>query len=109
MDSVAKLPPGAAFTIRQGQATLSIGRDAEGHLVADARCDSISRRCIYLEKELSRISSQSTALRSDVEQTSTAPNGPTGWQWFWIRLGQMAAAAVAIRLIIYFFINKLKS
>lgn len=109
MDSVAKLPPGAAFTLRQGQATLSVGRDEAGHLVADARCDSISRRCIYLEKELSRISRQSTASDSVAAQTAAVPSGPTGWQWFWIRMGQVAAAAVAMRWIIHLFINKFKS
>lgn len=96
MDSVARLPAGAVYTARQGQATLRVGHDGQGRLVAESECDSISRRCFYLEKELTRISRENSL--GSVEQQPPA-SGPTGWQWFWIRTGQIAAGVCGSILI----------
>lgn len=97
-DSVFKLPLGAFFTARRGQVSLRVGRDKDGRLTAESECDSISRRCYYLEEEVSRLSRQSSGSLSETV-TVQPPKGPTGLQWFWIRTGQLLAALLAVRVI----------
>lgn len=93
-----KLPLGAFFTARRGQVSLRVGRDKDGRLTAESECDSISRRCYYLEEEVSRLSRQSSGSLSETV-TVQPPKEPTGLQWFWIRTGQLLAALLAVRVI----------
>lgn len=55
MDSVFKLPVGAWYAEKQGQASVKVGRDSQNNLVVESACDSIQRRCWYLEEEITRI------------------------------------------------------
>lgn len=94
MDSVSELPVGAWFTAKQGQAQAKVGNDGNGNLIVESSCDSIQRRCWYLEEEITRI-------RNELQEQETRPpdNGPTGWQWFWIRTGQILTAVCSLILI----------
>lgn len=102
MDSVSSLPPGAWYGAQQGQASVRVSRDSTGrYLLVESACDSIRRRCLYLEEEITRIRSSTALLhneqwRQEKEETQTSPHpsaaAPTGWQWFWIRTGQVLAA-----------------
>lgn len=56
-------------------------------LTLTASCDSLARQVILLTEELTR-----TRSKAEVEQKLPPPSrSPTGWQWFWIRLGQLSA------------------
>lgn len=94
MDSVFNLPPGAWYGARQGQASVNVGRDSDNNLIVESACDSIQRRCLYLEEEITRI-------RNELQETETQPpdTGPSGWQWFWIRIGQIASAVCCLIII----------
>ena len=94
MDSISKLPIGAWYTGKQGQASVMVGRDSSDNLLVESTCDSIQRRCYYLEEELIRI-------RNELQEKETQPpdTGPTGWQWFRIRTGQILSAVCCSILI----------
>lgn len=94
MDSVASLPEGAWYGARQGQASVRLGRDSLDNLIVESACDSIQRRCWYLEEEITRI-------RNELQEKETQPpdTGPTGWQWFWIHTGRIAASVCCLIII----------
>lgn len=94
MDSVFKLPVGAWYAEKQGQASVKVGRDSQNNLVVESACDSIQRRCWYLEEEITRI-------RNEWQEKEMQPPdiGPTGWQWFWIHTGRTATAVCCLIII----------
>ena len=97
MDSVAKLPAGAWYAGRQGQASVQAGNDGNGNLLVESSCDSIQRRCWYLEEEVTRI-------RNEWQEKAGRPpevivHEPSGWQWFWMRTGQILTAACCLVII----------
>ncbi len=96
--AIEALPPDAAYTDRNGQATVTLRKGMGDTLVVTATCDSLARQYLLLQEEFTR-------LRSATETQYLPPatvNEPTGWQWFFIRLGQLAAAGLVLYLIIYF-------
>lgn len=96
-DSLARLPKGACYSGKEGQASVRVSRDDANNVVVESYCDSIQQRCLYLEDEIVRIRD---ALQSQEAASATA-SGPTVWQWFWIRTGQvLTGAALAILAII---------
>jgi hypothetical protein len=94
MDSIFNLPTGAWYTGRQGQASVKVGRDSANNLIVESTCDSIQRRCYYLEEEITRI-------RNELQEQEARPpdTGPTGWQWFWIRTGQILLAVCCLGIV----------
>lgn len=55
LENLLNLPPGAGYTARSknGRASLELTREGE-NIVATSRCDSIARRCIYMQREVFR-------------------------------------------------------
>lgn len=99
------LPANAGYHARDGQANLDV-RVSGDSIYITATCDSLAREVIRLTEELTRI-------RNDTELTQLPPkviNEPTGWQWFFIRLGQIAATALALIVarIVFKWYSKIK-
>lgn len=87
LPQLRNLPPGANYSSRSGQARLDIRRGQGDTLQVTATCDSLARQVILLTEELTRIRS-----KAETEEKLPPPvRSPTGWQWFWIRLGQLSA------------------
>jgi hypothetical protein len=74
-----------------------VSRDDHNNIVVVSTCDSLQQRCLYLEDEVVRIRDALQQQQASLSKES----GPTAWQWFWIRTGQvLAGAALAILIII---------
>ena len=68
-DSLRKLPEGAAYRGKSGQANLTVGTDGKGNLVAEASCDSLQQLVLWYEEELTRIRSETKNETSNDVQT----------------------------------------
>lgn len=86
------LPIGAGYSGKKGQATVNVRRVSEDSLEVTATCDSLSRQVIYLQEELTRIRSQTSLEEHPPERIRE----PTGWQWFWIRTGQVSVGLLVL-------------
>ena len=91
------IPVGTGFSFRSGQATVSVKRLTGDSIQATATCDSLARQVILLSRELSRVSRQTATTVSQVPPQVIRQ--PSAWQWFWIRTGQIAVAALLLILI----------
>ncbi|MFS0846973.1 MAG: hypothetical protein ACLVK0_14795 [Parabacteroides merdae] len=76
-DSLRKLPEGAVYRGKSGQANLTVGSDDSGNIVAEASCDSLQQLVLWYEEELARIRSETkNEISNDVqteEKTSSEP------------------------------------
>lgn len=84
---------------------MQVGRDGNNNLIVESACDSIQRRCWYLEEEITRI-------RNELQEKETKPpevivHEPTGWQWFWIHTGRIAVALCCLGLVLARFKRRL--
>ena len=68
-DSLRKLPEGAVYRGKSGQANLTVGSDGKGNLVAVASCDSLQQLVLWYEEELTRIRSETQSETSNDVQT----------------------------------------
>ena len=68
-DSLRKLPDGAVYRGKSGQANLTVGTDGKGNLVAEASCDSLQQLVLWYEEELIRIRSETKSEISNDVQT----------------------------------------
>ena len=50
-DSLRKLPEGAVYSGKSGQANLTVGSDDSGNIVAEASCDSLQQLVLWYEEE----------------------------------------------------------
>ncbi len=107
MDRLAVLPEGAGYSGRSGQATASVIRGSGDTLIFTSTCDSLARRVIALREELTRIRSET--VRAVEEQPPEVLHSPTGWQWFWIRTGQAAAAVLSLSIVYGLLKRRLKT
>lgn len=99
-ENLQKLPAGSGYHKKDGQANLTVTKDEEGNIYIEASCDSLQRVITMYEEENLRLS---RLLEEKV--TEPPPCKPTGWQWFWIRFGQMTLIVVAG----WFGIKKIKN
>ena len=67
--SLRKLPEGAVYRGKSGQANLTVGSDGKGNLVAEASCDSLQQLVLWYEEELTRIRSETRNETSNDVQT----------------------------------------
>ena len=68
-DSLRKLPEGAVYRGKSGQANLTVGSDDSGNIVAEASCDSLQQLVLWYEEELARIRSETKSEISNDVQT----------------------------------------
>ena len=73
-DSLRRLPDGAVYRGKSGQANLTVGTDGKGNLVAEASCDSLQQLVLWYEEELTRIRSETQSETSnDVQMEEKRP------------------------------------
>ena len=73
-DSLRKLPEGAVYRGKSGQANLTVGSDGSGNIVAEASCDSLQRLVLWYEEELARIRSETrNGTLNDVQTVEKRP------------------------------------
>ena len=73
-DSLRKLPDGAVYRGKSGQANLTVGTDGKGNLVSEASCDSLQQLVRLYEQELTRIRSETQSETSnDVQMEEKRP------------------------------------
>lgn len=96
MNALTQLPIGTGYNQRSGQATVDVRRGEGDTIYITATCDSLERQVISLTEELTRIRDETSVAEKPPEVKVV--NEPTGWQWFWIRTGQLAAAIAGLYL-----------
>ena len=73
-DSLRKLPEGAVYRGKSGQANLIVGTDGSGNLVAEASCDSLQQLVLWYEEELTRIRNETkNNVSNDVQMEEKRP------------------------------------
>lgn len=93
MDSLRRLPEGAVYSDRQGQATVTASRKDDNILVS-ASCDSLQNLCYRQEEELVRVRDR---LRE--EQIKKEPAAITFWQRLkWCSTGVLTGFAIGFTL-----------
>lgn len=92
---LAMLPTGAGYNFKSGQAGLTVTRGEGDTLYIYATCDSLQRIIDHYEEE--RVNLLSKSSEQIIEKP---PDGPTGWQWFWIRIGQLAVIYAVCRYLL---------
>ncbi len=76
-DSLRKLPEGAVYRWKSGQANLTVGSDDSGNIVAEASCDSLQQLVLWYEEELARIRSETkNEILNDVQTEEKRPPNP---------------------------------
>ena len=71
-DSLRKLPEGAVYRGKSGQANLTVGSDDSGNIVAEASCDSLQQLVLWYEEELARSETKSE-ISNDVQTVEKRP------------------------------------
>ena len=73
-DSLRKLPDGAVYRGKSGQANLTVRNDGSGNIVAEASCDSLQQLVLWYEEELTRIRNETKSETSnDVQMEEKRP------------------------------------
>lgn len=73
-DSLRKLPDGAVYRGKSGQANLTVRNDGSGNIVAVASCDSLQQLVLWYEEELTRIRNETNSETSnDVQMEEKRP------------------------------------
>lgn len=107
MNALTQLPIGTGYNQRSGQATVDVRRGEGDTIIVTATCDSLARQVIRLTEENRRIRNETT----QVDKPPEVIREPTGWQWFQIWIGRVAAAAIGLYLlykVIKQYLNKKK-
>lgn len=98
-DSLRKLPDGAVYRGKSGQANLTVGTDGKGNIVAEASCDSLQQLVLWYEEELTRIRNETNSETSnDVQMEEKRP--PNRMQTFitGVLAGLLAGVLLTIKL-----------
>lgn len=102
LDTLSKLPTGVWYFSKEGRASVMAGRDKNNNLIVESACDSVTRRCLFLEEENARLRESVTS-----EENKPVDTGPSGWQWFWIRTGQLLSVAAFVLLSVKIIKSKI--
>ena len=99
--SMYNLPDGAGYIGKNERAGIVVRKQGDT-ITITATCDSLQQIVMNYEVELTRLHQELETL----EQVT--PCTPTGWQWFWTRVGQLAVIFLLIRVIIFTDIKKIR-
>ena len=98
-DSLRKLPEGAVYGGKSGQANLTVGTDGKGNIVAEASCDSLQQLVLWYEEELTRIRSETNSeTRNDVQMEEKRPPNRMGTFITGVLAGLMAGVLLTIKV-----------
>jgi hypothetical protein len=100
MDNLRKLPQGAAYTQKQGQATVSAAVQGDS-LIITATCDSLQYLVYQYEKEITRLQSALEVIEKEKEPC------PSPLKWFlYGLLGGGLGGGTAASVITFIIIRK---
>ena len=98
-DSLRKLPEGAVYRGKSGQANLTVGSDGSGNIVAEASCDSLQQLVLWYEEELARIRSETrNGTLNDVQTEEKRPPNPVRVFIIGVLAGLLAGVLLTIKL-----------
>ena len=98
-DSLRKLPEGAVYRGKSGQANLTVGSDGKGNLGAEASCDSLQQLVLWYEEELTRIRSETrNETSNDVQTVEKRPQNRKRTFITGILAGLLAGVLLTIKL-----------
>lgn len=98
-DSLRKLPEGAVYRGKSGQANLTVGSDGKGNLVAEASCDSLQQLVLWYEEELTRIRSETrNETSNDVQIEEKRPPNRMRTFMTGVLAGLLAGVLLTIKL-----------
>lgn len=102
IDSLLKLPEGAAFHTRSGRASLTVGKGAQpGTIFVQSSCDSLQRlvECYERREQAHRSQGDSTGRSSaSVAETTVKETKKTAGPWPWCVLTFTAGITAGIVL-----------
>lgn len=102
IDSLLKLPEGAAFHTRSGRASLTVGKGAQpGTIFVRSSCDSLRRLVEYYERREQARSSQADSTErssASVAETTVKETKKTARPWLWCALTFIAGITAGIVL-----------
>ncbi|KAA6347823.1 hypothetical protein EZS27_004688 [termite gut metagenome] len=92
---IESLPVHAVYESKNGRAQVTLKKTATGETEITANCDSLNLIVESLYKEVFHLRVLESELTQKLsEQKVTEVNRLTGWQWFWVRLGQICLVAL---------------
>lgn len=98
-DSLRKLPEGAVYGGKSGQANLTVRNDGSGNIVAEASCDSLQQLVLWYEEELTRIRSETNSeTRNDVQMEEKRPPNRMGTFITGVLAGLMTGVLLTIKV-----------
>lgn len=98
-DSLRKLPEGAVYRGKSGQANLTVGSDGSGNIVAEASCDSLQQLLLWYEEELARTRSEAReTATNDIQTEEKHPPGPVRVFIFGMTAGLLAGVVLTNKL-----------
>ena len=98
-DSLRKLPDGAVYRGKSGQANLTVRNDGSGNIVAEASCDSLQQLVLWYEEELTRIRSETQSETSnDVQMEEKRPPNRMRTFMTGVFAGLLAGVLLTIKL-----------
>ena len=85
LEQIDKLPVGAVYQEKDGNATGTVSKTNEGNIEFTANCDSLLILIDELSKEVYHFQRENTALKTNQkEEKIVEVNKLNGWQWFQI-------------------------
>lgn len=107
-EQLGNLPVGGKYQARDGNATATVEKKADGKLEFTADCDSLTLLVENLTTEIYRLNKEKTEFKERVkEQKTIEVNRLTGWQWFQIWVGRIALVIISVFLAIKLIKRKL--
>ena len=92
VDSLRKLPPGAAYEKKSGQAGLKLAYN-NGNIQASASCDSLQYLVYTYEETIDRLTKENAELREQIKP----PENPLKWYLY----GVLAGVIITVSIILF--------
>nr|DAD92290.1 MAG TPA: hypothetical protein [Myoviridae sp. ct9MV2] len=107
MESLRKLPPGATYTEKSGQATVEAKYVPDNpttgepeYIIVTSTCDSLQLLCWKQEKELIRIRNDTEKEKIEIKEDAAKQKNRCLWAGF--------ICGICVTVVIRFLINKVK-
>ncbi|MDL2254967.1 hypothetical protein LJC38_00095 [Parabacteroides sp. OttesenSCG-928-K15] len=105
-DDIKRLPIGAFYEAKDGQATARVEKDEDG-IKFVASCDSLMLLVEELTTEVYHLQTENTALKEDLKEIKTIEvNKLSGLQWFQVWVGRIALLLIVLYVIVKIYKRK---
>ena len=91
VDSLRKLPPGAAYEKKSGQAGLKLTYK-DGNIQATATCDSLINLVYTYEETINRLTQENAELQEQIKP----PENPLKWYLYGVLTGGIATILIIL-------------